>query len=112
MVPVLLHWQFNRGDKLPSLIWENGLVPSFLAASNALVYDKSSNLFYKDKRVYNSFNLVYQTGLSATLFKDKKHPLTTGIYYTYHISRLQKVAPPDYNYLSSYGLKLNWVIKK
>jgi hypothetical protein len=112
MVPVLLHWQFNRGDKLPPLVWENGLAPSFLVTSKALVYDKSSNLFYKDKRVYNSFNLVYQTGLSARLFKDKKHPLKAGVYYSYHISMLQKVAPPDYNYLSSYGLKLNWVIKK
>ena len=111
-IPLLLHWQINKGSKFLPLNWENGFAPSVLVGSNALAYDRSTRIFYKDKRVFNSFNLVYQTGLSARLVKDKKHPLNMGLYYNYHFSRLQKIAPPNYNYLSSYGIKLNWVIKK
>ena len=111
-IPLLLHWQINKGNKFLPLNWENGFAPSVLVGSNALAYDRSTRIFYKDKRVFNSFNLVYQTGLSARLVKDKKHPLNMGLYYNYHFSRLQKIAPPNYNYLSSYGIKLNWVIKK
>lgn len=109
--PLLFYWQMNKGKKLP-LEWENGVAPSVLLESNAVVYDRSTRIFYKDKRVFNSFSLVYQTAFTARLFKEEKHPLTLGIFYNYHLGRLQKIAPPDYNYLSSYGIKLNWVLKK
>jgi len=109
--PVMFHWQINKGKKLP-LEWENGLAPSVLLASNAVVYDRPGRIFYKDKRVFNSFSLVYQTAFSARLFKEEKHPLTFAIFYNYHLVRLQKIAPSKYNYLSSYGIRLNWVLKK
>jgi hypothetical protein len=111
-VPLSIHWQINRGDKLPPTVWANGLAPSLLLGSDAVTYDPSRRIFYKDKRIYNSFDLAYQTSLSVRLLKDKKHPLDLGIYYNYHFSKLQKIDPPNYNHLSSYGIKLNWVIKK
>ena len=111
-LPLLIHWQINRGDKLPSIVWANGLTPSLLFSSDAVAYDQSRRIFYKDRRIYNSFNLAYQTSLSVRLLKDKKHPLDLAIYYNYHFSKLQKIDPPNHNYLSSYGIKLNWVIKK
>ncbi|TMI66178.1 MAG: hypothetical protein E6H07_09830 [Bacteroidetes bacterium] len=110
-VPLLILWQLNKGEKIP-IVWENGFVPSFLIASDALVYDKSSKKFFKDKRMYNDFNLVYHTALGVSLFKDNKHPLNLGIFYNSHISMLQKTDPPNYNYLNSFGIKMNWVIKK
>ena len=110
-VPLLIHWQLNKGEKVP-IVWENGFVPSFLIASDALVYDKGSAKFFKDKRLYNDFNLVFHTALGVNLFKDNKHPLNLGIFYNSHISMLQKTDPPNYNYLNSFGIKMNWVIKK
>lgn len=109
-LPLLLHWQLNKGEKLP-ITWDNGFLPSFLIGSNAVAYDKISRTFYKDKRLYNDVQLVYHTGFSAGLFKNRKHPLTAGIFYNYAFSRLQKISPPDYNYLGSFGIKMNWVIK-
>jgi hypothetical protein len=110
-VPLLIQWQLNKGEKIP-IAWENGFVPSFLISSNALSYDRNPPRFFKDKKLYNDFNLVYHTGLSARLFMENKHPLSIGVFYNYHISMLQKVSPPNYNYLSSFGIKMNWVIKK
>ena len=81
-----------------------------MIGSNALAYDESANLFYKDKRVFNKFSLVYHTALGAKLFTGKKQPMTVGLFYNYQLSRLQKVNPPDYNYLSSFGIKINWLL--
>lgn len=111
-VPLLLHWQLNKGSKWPAIEWENGFVPSFLFGSRALVYDPAGRIFFRDNKVYNSFSLVYQTGFTATLASRTKHPLTAGVYYNYHLSRLQKVNPPDFNHQSSYGIQFRWLLKK
>jgi len=111
-VPLIFNWQINKGEKLPPIAWENGFLPSFLISSNALSYDKQSRTFYKDKRLYTDVQLNYHTALTARLFKNSKHPLTAGVFYGFNMSLLQKVSPPNYNYLNSFGVKLNWVIKK
>ncbi|MBI5372998.1 MAG: hypothetical protein HZA79_13330 [Sphingobacteriales bacterium] len=111
-LPLLFHWQLNQGRHMPVLEWENGLLPSVLTGSRALVYDRPERLFFRDKTVYNTFSLAYQTGISALLFPGKKHPLSAGLYYNYHFSKLQKQNPPEFNHLGSYGLQLRWMIKK
>lgn len=111
-MPLLLHWQINKGNKLPPLEWENGFVPSFLTGSRALVYDPASSIFFRDKAVYNRFSLVYQTGFTATFANRTRHPLTAGIYYNYHVSKLQGVHPPDFNHQSSYGFQFRWILRK
>lgn len=111
-VPLSFHWQVNRGERLPPIEWESGLAVSFLTGSDALVYNRDDRLFYKDKRVYSNVNLVFQTAITVRMFEKNKHPMTAGFYYNYHISKLQKINSPDYNYLSSFGIKLNWIIKK
>ncbi len=111
-LPLLLHWQLNKGNKLPPLEWENGFVPSLLTGSRALVYDPSSTIFFRDKAVYNRFSLVYQTGFTATLASRSRHPLTAGFYYNYHFSKLQGIHPPDFNHQSSYGIQFRWLLRK
>ena len=111
-VPLLLHWQINKGTKLPPMEWENGFVPSLLTGSRALVYDPASTIFFSDKTVYNRFSLVYQTGFTATFASRTRHPLTAGFYYNYHFSKLQGVNPPDFNHQSSYGIQFRWLLRK
>ena len=111
-LPLLLHWQLNKGNKLPPLEWENGFVPSLLTGSRALVYDPASTIFFRDKTVYNRFSLVYQTGFTATFASRTRHPLTAGFYYNYHFSKLQGVNPPDFNHQSSYGIQFRWLLRK
>jgi hypothetical protein len=110
--PLLIHWQLNKGHKIPPVQWENGIAPTFMAGSRALVYDRVNRVYFRDKSVYSSFGLIFQTGLTAEFGTAKKHPLSAGLFYKYHFSRLQKINPPDFNYLSSYGIQLRWLIKK
>lgn len=111
-LPMLLHWQINKGTKLPPLEWENGFVPSLLTGSRALVYDQGSSIFFRNRSVYNRFSLVYQTGFTATFASRTRHPLTAGLYYNYHFSKLQGVNPPDFNHQSSYGIQFRWIFRK
>jgi hypothetical protein len=53
---------------------------------------------------------LYHAAFEVKLFSRRNHPLTAGLFYDFHISRLQKVSPPDYNYLQSFGLKINYTI--
>lgn len=110
--PLLIHWQLNKGHKMPPVQWENGLAPTFMAGSQAVVYDRVSRLYFRDKSAYSSFGLIFQTGLTAEFGTKKNHPLSAGLFYKYHFTRLQKISPPEFNYLSSYGIQLRWLIKK
>lgn len=110
-VPVSIHWQFNKGKKLP-LEWQNGLSAGWMTSTNALVYSPASNVFFKDNSSFNTFQLAYQSGITARFFSKAKHPLTAGIVFNYHLSKLEKVKTTDGNHLASFGLRLGWVLKK
>lgn len=110
-VPVSFHWQFNKGRKLP-LEWQNGLSAGWMTNTNALVYSPASNVFFKDNSSFNKFQLSYQSGISARLFNKTKHPLTAGLVFNYHLTNLEKVKTTDGNHLTSFALRLGWVLKK
>lgn len=102
-VPLLFHWQLNKGEKIP-LSWENGLLPSVLIASKALVYDLQNGFFFRDQAAYTTFSLAARTAFSAEFFGTQKRPLTASLFYGYHFSRLQRTGSPRFNFLSNYGL--------
>jgi hypothetical protein len=110
-VPVALHWQFNKGKKLP-LIVHTGITAGRLTSSDALVYTPNSNLFYRDNRLLEKMQFSAQSGVSAKLMQDKKHPVTIGVQFNYHLSRLQKVQTEGSNNMSSFGVHAGWIIKK
>lgn len=110
-VPVSFHWQFNKGKKLP-LEWHNGLSAGWMTNTNALVYSPASNVYFKDNSSFNTFQLAYQSGITARFFNKAKHPLTAGFVFNYHLSKLEKVKTTDGNHLASFGLRLGWVLKK
>jgi len=110
-LPVAFHWQFNKGKKLP-LEWHNGLSAGWMTSTNALVFSPASNVFFKDNSSFNKFQLAYQSGITARFFSKAKHPLTAGIVFNYHLSKLEKVKTTEGNHLASFGLRLGWVLKK
>jgi hypothetical protein len=110
-VPVSFHWQINKGVKFP-LVFHNGLSAGFFTGSDALVYNPGSNVFYKDNKSFNKIQFAYQSGLYAKLFNRSKNPLTAGILFNYHLSKLQKVNINGGNHLSSFGIQVGWLLKK
>ncbi len=109
--PISIHWQLNKGKKIP-LVWENSLSPRILLGSNALVYDAAYNIYYRDKGIFRKFQLSYQTGIYAQFGQATKHPFATGLFLNYHISQLQKVETDNRNHLLSFGVQVKWTLKK
>ena len=110
-VPFFLHWQLNRGYKIP-ITWQNGISFGYLISSEALFYNASSNIFYSDKDLMNKTQWIYQTGFSAGLLNKTNHPVTAGLLFNYHLRSLQKQKPGATNHLTSLGVRLGWRIKK
>lgn len=110
-MPVSFHWQINRSVKLP-VIFQNGFSIGFFAGSDALVYNATSNVFYKDNKSFNKLQFSYQSGLYTKLFAKTKNPFTAGILFDYQLSKLQKVNINGGNHLASFGVQLGWLLKK
>jgi hypothetical protein len=108
-LPLSFHWQINKGIKLP-LVWQNGFSASFLTGSDALVYDSGSNVFYHDNKLLYKTQVAFQSGLYIKLFNKSKNPLTAGVLYNYHFSKLEKVNLSGSNHLSSFGVQLGWLL--
>ncbi len=107
--PVSFHWQINKGVKLP-LVFHNGFSTGFFIGSDALVYNAGSNVFYRDNKSFNKIQFAYQSGLYAKFFNRSKNPLTAGILFNYHLSKLQKVNINGGNHLSSFGIQVGWLL--
>ena len=110
-VPLYLHWQLNRGYKIP-MTWQNGISFGQLINSDALFYNASSNIFYKDKDLLNKTQWIYRTVFSAGLFNKTNHPVTAGLQFNYHLRSFQKQKPGATNHLTSLGAQLGWIINK
>jgi hypothetical protein len=110
-VPILFHWQLNKGNKLP-ITWKNGLSFGALVGSDAVIYSAASNVFYRDKQLLNKSVLTYQSGVYVKLFNRKANPLSVGALVNYNFSSLEKVETERRNHLASFGLQLGWIFKK
>jgi hypothetical protein len=110
-VPVMFHWQVNKGNRFP-LIWQNGFSPSFLLGSNALIYDPSRDIFYQDKTSLNKVQLAFRSGLYSKFGTASKHPFSAGLFFNYNFSGLQKKYQYGRNHLLSFGVQLMMQLKK
>jgi len=110
-VPVMFHWQVNKGKRFP-LIWQNGFSPSFLLGSNALIYNSSRNIFYRDKASLNKVQLAFRSGLYSKFGTTSKHPFSAGLFFNYNFAGLQKEYQYDRNHLLSFGVQLMMQLKK
>lgn len=110
-IPVALHWQINKGKKLP-ITWQNGVTVGRLAKSDALIYTPNSNLFYHDNSLLNKTQFSMQSGFSARLLNKTKHPVSIGFLFNYHFSDLQRVQASGRNNMTSFGVNASWIIKK
>jgi hypothetical protein len=110
-VPVMFHWQVNKGKRFP-LIWQNGFSPSFSVGSNALIYNPSRSIFYRDNASLNKVQLAFRSGLYSKFGTASKHPFSAGLFFNYNFSGLQKEYQYNGNHLLSFGVQLMMQLKK
>lgn len=110
-IPLMIHWRVNKGNKFP-MVWQNGLSPSFLLGSNALIYNYSRNIYYRDEASLNKVQLAFRSGLYARFASASRHPLSAGLFFNYNLGGFQKTFEYDRNHLLSFGVQFMLQFKK
>lgn len=86
-LPVTLKVQVGRGKNLP-VFWQGGFIVSELFSSNALQFNPTTGLYYKDNSIFNKTQIGLSTALSVALFSKQKKSILIGPYFYYTASRL------------------------
>lgn len=109
--PIQYHWQINKGKKIP-LVWQNGLSPALLFASNAVVYDDASNTFRRRNSSLNKGALFFNSGLYGRFGERSHHPFSAGLLLNYQLTGLQHADQYKRNQLLSVGIQFIKPLKK
>ncbi len=107
--PLAMHWELIPGKKT-SLFWQNGFTPGIIMHSNAIVYDQATNIFYKDRKSVNTFQVSYTTALYLRFAGNSKHPWTVGAALDYHLTELLKKTELPVNHFFNIGVRAGWTI--
>jgi outer membrane protein with beta-barrel domain len=103
-LPVSVQWRLNNSRSLP-LFWEGGLSLSYLMSSDALYYNTSDGVYYKDGAVANRTQLNASTSVMIGL-PVKGMRLQAGPQLQYGISRILNEGAAGDGHMFFAGIKL------
>ena len=106
-LPFSVEWSVWK--KAP-LYLQAGLSVQHIISTNALIFDKSSRIYYEDKNAFNKTQLFSSFGLSYAVFKRSKTSLLIGPQLQYGISDLEKNTSGKH--LFSLGLTARFLFHK
>lgn len=109
-MPVMMHWQMNKGRRLPPIVFDGGLSVSQMISVDALHYEGQKGIYYNDDSLFNKTQLSLITGVSVGLFQRSKHPLWVGPDLRYALSGLVKKEFSTGQYLWSAGIKIKMLL--
>ncbi|MDF2189954.1 hypothetical protein [Paraflavitalea sp. CAU 1676] len=110
-IPVTLHAQLNKGERLP-IGWDVGFSVSKLLNTNALHYDGLGGVYYKDNSLFNKVQWAASTGFFVKLFHNGNHPLSVGPVLRYNMTPLLQKEFSTGQHLWSVALRASVLLKK
>jgi hypothetical protein len=109
--PVQMHWRMNKGEKLPITL-NVGVVASKLISTNALHFDGTSGVYYKNDDFFKKVHAGVTTGVSFTFFNKTKLPVSIGPSFRYQVSNmLHSDVSGDSKHLLSAGINVKLFLK-
>jgi len=105
-LPVMMHWQINKGRRLPPIMLNGGLSLSQMIAVDALHYEGTKGIYYKDDDLFNKTQFNFMTGISVGLLQRTKHPMWIGPDLRYALSGLVKKEVSKGQYIWSTGITI------
>lgn len=110
-LPVSVAFRLSKSDHLPVDL-ELGGYASKLVATNALQYMYAQSVYYRDPSFFNKMQLGLHSGVSFTLFANRKVPLRFGPYADFTISQLAGKGLYKGQHLSYAGIKAGILFPK
>jgi hypothetical protein len=99
---VSIYFQINK--KIP-LFWNAGISVSELVSSNALQFNNTTGLYYKDNSLFNKTQIGVSTGLDIRLTTKQKRAVSIGPYLYYNITRISNESLYQDRHFNFVGLR-------
>lgn len=110
-IPVKIHWRVTNEEQLPIIV-DGGLSVARLLGTNALHYDGSNDVYYKDYDYFNKIQAGITAGVNVELFSNSKHPVWIGPSIKYQLSNLITSDLSGGQHLWSFGLGAKFFLRK
>ncbi len=107
-----LNWRITNWKKKAAIYWNNGLSINQLFTSNALIFDQTGSVYYKDFHVYQKQMAGISSALSFRFYNTNKLSITTGPFMQYYLTPYLKEAGPANKHFRTYGINMQVLFKK
>jgi hypothetical protein len=107
-----LNWRITDWKKKAAIYWNNGLSINQLFASNALVYDQTGSVYYKNFDAFQKQMAGISSALSFRFYNTSKLSITAGPFMQYYLTPQLKEAGPDNKHFRNYGINMQVLFKK
>lgn len=110
-LPLKIHWRVTNEEQLPIIV-DGGLSISHLLSTNALHYDGTNDVYYKDFSYFNKTQAGITAGVNLELFSESNHPVWIGPTIKYQLSNLLKSDLSGGQHLWQFGVGAKVFLKK
>lgn len=111
-IPVKIHWLVTNEEASLPIIVDGGLSVARLIATNALHYDGTNDVYYKDYDYFNKAQAGITAGVNVALFNNSRHPVWIGPTIKYQLSNLITSDLSSGQHLWSFGLGAKFFLRK
>jgi hypothetical protein len=105
-IEVPLRFDYRLFKKLP-LQWQAGISVTQLLSADALLYNKASNVYYKEPDAYRKRGMQLTSGFMYQLWKKEKISVAAGPQVQYSLTPLYRKATSNNQYLFFTGINTN-----
>jgi hypothetical protein len=107
-----LNWRVTNWKKKAAIYWNNGLSINQLFTSNALVYNQTGSVYYKDFDAFQKQMAGISSALSFRFYNTGKLSITAGPFMQYYLTPQLKEAGADNKHFRNYGINMQILFKK
>jgi hypothetical protein len=109
-LPLLLTLRINSNNKIP-ISWKGGFSFSYLINTNALQFDPSSGVYFKDNSLFNKKQINAITGLMIGFYQ-RKNLIQIGPEIQYGVTKMLHGYITNNQHMLYYGLGISIVPQK
>ncbi|MBC6493088.1 outer membrane beta-barrel protein [Flavihumibacter stibioxidans] len=101
-----LEFSWNPGGK-KKLYWNSGMTVGYLLGTDALQYNETVGVYYKDKSMVNKWMAAVQTGVYYRFQAPGKWQISAGPFVQYHLNTPDKSANGKHLLYTGLGARLH-----
>jgi hypothetical protein len=107
-----LNWRVTNWKKKAAIYWNNGLSINQLFTSDALIFNQTGSVYYKDFDAFQKQMAGISSALSFRLYNTNKLSITAGPFMQYYLTPQLKDAGTDNKHFRNYGINMQILFKK